>query len=122
MDRGMLRLEMPLRQERSFFVASSEGICSGLVIIINPPWCSKGVTPDRVHVALSQQPFIKFLAVDADAAPDPDGGQLAGGNERVGLGTADAKQLLDVLQTQPFSLSYRDAQQLLLPCRTFRTP
>src|SRR5215212_3706535 len=108
----MLRLEMPLGQERSFFIASSEGICSGLVRIINPQSCSNDVVPDRVHVPLSLQPLIQLPAVDADAAPDPDRRQLAGGNELVGLGPADAKQSLDVLQAQPFCFSCRDAQNV----------
>src|SRR5829696_6039159 len=54
--------------------------------------------------ALPMQPFIELPAVDADAAPDPDCRQLAGGNELVGLGPAEAKQLLDVLQTQPLRM------------------
>src|SRR5215204_6477552 len=68
---------------------------------INSLSCSADVVPDRLHVALSQQPLIEFSAVDADATPDPDCRQLPGANELVGLGPADAKQLLDVLQTQP---------------------
>ena len=50
------------------------------------------------------QPLIELPAVDADAAPDPDGGQLAGAHKLVSLSPADAKQLLDVLQTQPLRL------------------
>src|SRR5215207_6951270 len=50
------------------------------------------------------QPFIELPAVDADAAPDPDGGQLAGDHKLVSLSPADAKQLMDVLQTQPLRL------------------
>src|SRR3954454_9660261 len=97
---------------RSFFVASSEGICSGLVIIINPPWCSTDIVPDRVHVALSPQPLIELRAVDADAPPDLDRGQLAGGNELLGLGLADAKQLLDVLQAKRLRPSCRVAENI----------
>src|SRR5215204_4958083 len=54
--------------------------------------------------ALPIQPFIELPAVDADAAPDPDGGQLAGAHKLVSLSPADAKQLLDVLQTQPLRM------------------
>jgi hypothetical protein len=50
------------------------------------------------------QPFIELPAVDTDAAPDPDGGQLAGDHKLVSLSPADAKQLLDVLQTQPLRM------------------
>src|SRR5215204_4211243 len=54
--------------------------------------------------ALPMQPFIELRAVDADAAPDPDGRQFAGGNEFIGLGPADTHQLLDVLQSQPLRI------------------
>ena len=57
-----------------------------------------------VQVALPMQPLIELPAVDADAAPDPDGGQLAGAHKLVSLSPADAKQLLDVLQTQPLRM------------------
>src|SRR5829696_4555957 len=62
------------------------------------------VVPDLVHVALCLQPFIELPAVDANAPPNPDCRQLTGGNELVGLGPADADQLLDVLQTQPLRM------------------
>src|SRR5215213_6692858 len=50
------------------------------------------------------QPFIELPAVDADAAPDPDGRQLTGAHKLVSLGPADTHQLLDVLQTQPLRM------------------
>src|SRR5215210_47991 len=71
---------------------------------MKPPLCSKDVVLGPVRVALSPQPHIKLRAIDADAPPDPDSGQFAGGNELVGLGPADTHQLLDVLQTQPLQM------------------
>src|SRR5215211_2041254 len=50
------------------------------------------------------QPLIELPTVDADTPTDPDGGQLAGDHKLVSLSPADAKQLLDVLQTQPLRM------------------